>query len=529
MTPSEHGHFADRARHWAGTPRAHVVLLLLIAVQAALWVIVRASWLDEGGYLYDGWMITAGGGDPFEDITCKIPVFFYYFVGAFQAAFGPSLLVGRVVCALLFMLSLWIVVRSMRAADLALAATVFLVFAIDPRIVLMEVTATPHSVTAGLCALAVAAYIFDSERFGATWAPWLTCGAALVRANVLPLHVGMLVCCLLKARAEKRRALLNHVVAAALAIPVLLWLSDPTELRGLLGYVPIAMSADRENFLGGRSVAFSRVLVSWSSTAQLMGVAMLIAVTPGLRHLRRPRFVLGVTREHRVAVAGLLLVGSACANLTPFGPAAVASYALYHALGVFVVAALVVRQWTLVGINRKWAGLAAAAWLATVATYPYLDVRPRQWRTDHSRIDEGAARIAVHALPGDVVYGNVPPHYLLAAELHAPPDATHLAFGFVRRLTPSIRHYLPHAFDIESALAFNETKTTLFLDWWKIAEELETPHPAADDTSRAAYFIRLRRGLAEILAREFVLVDTVERVGLADYGGDGPLRIYRRK
>ncbi|GAB4525652.1 MAG: hypothetical protein Fur0018_10380 [Anaerolineales bacterium] len=76
----------------------------------------RTSFLDEGLYLYKGWLYATGRAVPFADYapwTNHMPLSFLI-PGYVQKWFGPDLAVGRyfsVALGLLFLLGLWLVVR----------------------------------------------------------------------------------------------------------------------------------------------------------------------------------------------------------------------------------------------------------------------------------------------------------------------------------------------------------------------------------------------------------------------------------
>jgi hypothetical protein len=77
--------------------RCALVVLLLLAVAVAALVVTRADTLyDEGGYLYEGWLVVAKGWQPYADFHTKTLPLLYYVYGVGQAVFGPSVLAGRI-------------------------------------------------------------------------------------------------------------------------------------------------------------------------------------------------------------------------------------------------------------------------------------------------------------------------------------------------------------------------------------------------------------------------------------------------
>jgi hypothetical protein len=84
----------------------HVPVRLLLAagallvVAGAVYTVLHASTLyDEGGYLYEGWLVCARGLRPYLDFHTKVTPLLYFFYGVPQAAFGPSMLLGRLQAA----------------------------------------------------------------------------------------------------------------------------------------------------------------------------------------------------------------------------------------------------------------------------------------------------------------------------------------------------------------------------------------------------------------------------------------------
>lgn len=100
-----------------------------VVIAEAIYTVFRASTLyDEGGYLYEGWLVCARGLRPYIDFHTKVTPLLYYFYGWPQAAFGPGMLIGRIEAALASLLALalfaWAIGRryGMSAAVLSLAA-----------------------------------------------------------------------------------------------------------------------------------------------------------------------------------------------------------------------------------------------------------------------------------------------------------------------------------------------------------------------------------------------------------------------
>ena len=125
--------FLDRARRFVKESPAWVPLALAGAglavyfTQAIHFAHTNISTLDEGAYLYKGWLFAAGQYKPFEPygvLTNKAPLAFLI-PGYAQLIFGPGLLTGRYL-AVFFGTSTvavtWLTARRLAGSWLAAAA-----------------------------------------------------------------------------------------------------------------------------------------------------------------------------------------------------------------------------------------------------------------------------------------------------------------------------------------------------------------------------------------------------------------------
>lgn len=118
-----------RAGRWlsAFKPGPHLAGLLawlgacLYTVRSVIYASSLASMLDEGAYLYKGYLFVRGVYQPFQDFgpwTNKAP-FAFLIPGFFQNLFGPGLRSGRwvaVAISLLTLLGLWLAARRLGGA-----------------------------------------------------------------------------------------------------------------------------------------------------------------------------------------------------------------------------------------------------------------------------------------------------------------------------------------------------------------------------------------------------------------------------
>ncbi len=101
----------------------------VVVFAEAAFVVVHAKTLyDEGGYLYEGWLVCARGWRPYQDFYTKVTPLLYYFYGLPQALLGPSLWLGRLQATATALLAIalgsWAVAR--RCGPWAAAAAVWL-------------------------------------------------------------------------------------------------------------------------------------------------------------------------------------------------------------------------------------------------------------------------------------------------------------------------------------------------------------------------------------------------------------------
>ncbi len=164
--------------------------LMLFLGQALVYIHQLPSTLDEGNYLYKGYLFITGVIRPFQPYgvwTNKMPLAFLI-PGAAQALFGPGLMTGRlfaVFLGLVTLAALWWFVR--REAGPWWAAAAVSVIAVNPGVIRMYAQALSEGVVCCLLMLAVAIGVGHGRLL------WhlLTAGvifaaAILARENMLP-------------------------------------------------------------------------------------------------------------------------------------------------------------------------------------------------------------------------------------------------------------------------------------------------------------------------------------------------------
>jgi hypothetical protein len=169
---------------------AFAASLALFPAQALVYIHQLPSTLDEGNYLYKGYLFVIGVIQPFQPYgvwTNKMP-FAFWIPGAAQALFSPGLMTGRlfaVFLGLVTLVALWWFVR--REAGIWWAAAAVAVIAINPGIIRMNAQALSEGV---VCCLLMSAVAVGVGRDRKLWqllvGSLLFAATILTRENTLP-------------------------------------------------------------------------------------------------------------------------------------------------------------------------------------------------------------------------------------------------------------------------------------------------------------------------------------------------------
>ena len=89
---------------------------LLYTIQSGIYTYILTSFVDEGGYLYIGYLYARGILRPFQDYGPPrwYPPLAYLFLGQIEKWFGESLLTGRffsILCGIGMLIALWLITR----------------------------------------------------------------------------------------------------------------------------------------------------------------------------------------------------------------------------------------------------------------------------------------------------------------------------------------------------------------------------------------------------------------------------------
>ncbi len=132
----------NKTSHWLGRIQVPELLallgLILYTIQALVYAHLLLPNLDEGSYLYKGYLLAEGVYKPFQPYGFWInKMYLSFFIwGWVQALFAPGLLAPRyaaVFLSLLSLLGLWLIAR--RLGNCWLAAIAVWVLALDPTLI----------------------------------------------------------------------------------------------------------------------------------------------------------------------------------------------------------------------------------------------------------------------------------------------------------------------------------------------------------------------------------------------------------
>lgn len=211
----------------------------LTIIQSWLYLHQLETNLDEGAYLYKGYLFATGSYSPFQMYgfwTNKMPLAFLI-PGYIQKWFGPGLAVGRyfMVLALgLTLLGLWIVVRRINGDGWATLALI--IVAINPVLIKMYSTAVTQGLTA--CILTwVLVFSLGEKRslLQLSISSLLASLLVLIRINLLPVPVFLILYILWQY--GWKAGILSFIMAALpiIGVHVLYW---PNILQIYIQWVP---------------------------------------------------------------------------------------------------------------------------------------------------------------------------------------------------------------------------------------------------------------------------------------------------
>jgi hypothetical protein len=159
-------------------------------LQLVYFLRTQASGLDEGMYLYEGYLFSVGHYIPYQDFGIRmyqLPMA-YLIPGYIQRWFGPGLRVGRIFAAIvacLLLLALWIAARRLAGAWLASGAV--WIFALDPALIKLYSQADSQGLAACILMWSMAFTLGEKRQAWQIAAGSFLAGILiLTRVNLLP-------------------------------------------------------------------------------------------------------------------------------------------------------------------------------------------------------------------------------------------------------------------------------------------------------------------------------------------------------
>jgi hypothetical protein len=195
--------------------------------QSAVYLFQLPSTLDEGNYLYKGYLFATGALWPYQDYgvwTNKMP-FAFLIPGWMQSILGPGLRTGRyfaVFLGLLMLLGLWIVAR--RLGGKWWAAGTVLIVALNPGLIRMLDQALSEGLVACLLIWMMVFIMAEKRNLWQTIAGAVVASVAvLTRENMLP--VMLFVVAFIWWQHSRRQAIIAAAIMAGIFIGmhILFW------------------------------------------------------------------------------------------------------------------------------------------------------------------------------------------------------------------------------------------------------------------------------------------------------------------
>ncbi|MBC7287335.1 MAG: hypothetical protein H5T86_04670 [Armatimonadetes bacterium] len=420
---------------------------LVVLAEAAATVAFAPTIYDEGGYLYEGWLVCARGWRPYQDFHTKVTPLLYYFYGLPQALFGPDLLLGRVQAAATALTALALgSLAAEKTCGLRAAALVPWLFAATVAGLDQHFRALAISPCALWTALALVGIAWSDRK----WGPWLTGAGAglllLTRHDLVGLAAGLLFGAWLAGRGS---GLLKSVAGAAVVFAVglapFLARAPQAVLNVLtLGKVPGSAVPGPRPFARTEPLTLGNLpwYVKFLARAYFSpGLSLIAAACLGLAK-RRPS---GPNSLSRNAVAGAGLAAAA-GNLAVRGMATALTGSNAFYLRDFYIelpllvsgAAFFARAYEALSEANQRRAAAAVAVLAIVlgplVFKPHTGFRA-QYPPVPAAVAEAGRFIAAHTQPDDRIFTIADPHVFLAAGRTLLPHLTHHMFMYAPQAT----------------------------------------------------------------------------------------------
>ncbi len=442
--------------YWVALAVCLVILaaVMLVAVPGADTI------YDEGGYLYEGWMVVAHGWRPYADFHTKTLPLLYYLYGIGQAVFGPSVLVGRLEATLFALLTLLMAARlAARLSSRWAAVIVVALFAFNLHAAVAYYRALAMAPTACFFVLALYLAIADQPR------PWRLYLAALAAtALVLCRHDMILVAVVIWLYlCWRHRSQRGHVIAAvAVGIALLLAVCLRFYVLAPFKFVDVILAGRfavaQMSAPYGEAVGATPAAIAWHLMMFLRWhLAVLLLLTPAAGYLLwRAGGGLADARLMLARHSGIaLLLGAVAVNyLAHLFGSSLFGLNVFYLLDFYIffpLAAAAAAGFMLAlraaGIPQARAQLAALGIVAVLV--PLLvsglpDALSGRRPPHLQQVTVGAKTLKRLIPPEATVFTLDDPHLFLVAGIELPPELTHQLFLFAADGDPGIiraRHY----------------------------------------------------------------------------------------
>lgn len=510
---------ADRFRPWPLL--ALGVGLVVLVVEAVVFVLYGTTVYDEGGYLYEGWLTVSHGWMPFRDFYAKIPPLLYYLYGLGQHLAGPSLLVGRIESALFMFGTVWVAaVMARRVAGAWAAALVVWLVAVAPAALNAYLHAYAIAPTAFFMVLALYLLTATRQTTGTLYAGAVATGAVLLcRHDLAPFAVALAVYVLVWHPARVRHRITALLVGAGTFAVVMLpfAVAAPenvlsTLTLGKLGPHIVAPAGY------GEATPASLHSIAWHVMIFIRYcAATLLLLVPGLWW--------GLKRS-REPIVWVSLAAAGVQWLSHVPAALFTSGNVFYLLDLYIFPALVIAAAGLHvqaarsfrGAARTFVRTAAAATvlLCPILTGPGPHFQLSLARPTHlEQVRRGAEALRRHIGPQETIFTLDDPQQFLEAGLLIPAPLTHELFSY-RESTQTAELKRLHFFNDE-----------MIREWLGGEAQVAVISAGAEQfmatSDRYAGGKRLHDLVMGLVRRNYQLV--AEEPGTRA----GPLRIYRLK
>ena len=426
-----------------------LVVLLIVVIAVMVLVVTRADTLyDEGGYLYEGWLVVAKGWQPYADFHTKTLPLLYYVYGVWQAVVGPSVLVGRIGAAGFALASLLLMAGLARRLSGPWAAVLVVgLFAFNLHAAVQYYRCFAIAPTAFFVVLALYLVTIERPKAWQLYAGGLaTAGVLLCRHDMIAVVIVLWVYLYLRHRGSS-----GHAVGA-LAVSVGLVVA-----AGVYFYVRAPVQFSNVIFMGLFTPSLASSGPTYSTAVKATPGAMLWHLMMFLRWYTAPLLLLapavgyvvyrareetGALRKMLARHSGVaLLLGVAAANyLSHVAGSVCLGLNVYYMLDFYiflpiagaagaslVLAARVLRTKS---CRAQLAALAVIALVVPLWVAGVPDCIRFSGETHLQQIATGAAAIR-RIVPEDASIFTVDdPHQFLAAGREVFPELTHQLFRY---------------------------------------------------------------------------------------------------